>query len=218
MNNADSMAIDLIVQGLRLFAYLALLIAAMIGIFGSMSMLSDNKRLIWHRWRSGLVYTGLAVTVVQGVTSLLNIGLRQGWSAAFIPFTTYGGRLSNGFALIALYITLAYIIPTLIVRKRHGQQLPSRFLSVLLFPVLELLLLSGMLIRNYAGLLPMRLIYVFTAVCLIWLLVLKWISSEGKERQEREEQRYRWRSPDIKLTHRATEEPKHEEDPPPLPR
>ncbi len=217
MNNADSTWIDITIQGVRLIAYLSLLISAIIGLFGGLAMLQENRRPLWYRTRTLLVYCGVMLTVLQGIVSVLNIAYYQGWSAALIPFTTYAGRLSNGFALIAFYTTLAYIVPTLLFsRNRAG--LSPRFLSALLIPTLALLLLSGLLTRSYEGLLPLLLIYVFTGVCLVWLTVLRWLASDDTER-ERQRSRFNLRSPDIRLTGRENEEREtHEEESRPLPR
>ncbi|WP_322924941.1 hypothetical protein [Paenibacillus campi] len=217
MNNADSTWIDITIQGIRLIAYMSLLISAIIGLFGGLAMLQENRRPLWYRTRTVLVYCGLMLTVLQGIVSVLNIAYYQGWSAALIPFTTYAGRLSNGFALIAFYTTIAYIVPTLLFSRNHTSWSP-RFLSALLFPILGLLMLSGLLTRSYEGLLPLLLIYVFTGVCLVWLTLLRWLANDDTE-HERHRSRFNFRSPDIRLTGRQPEEHKpHEEESRPLPR
>ncbi|MEW4371463.1 hypothetical protein [Paenibacillus kandeliae] len=206
MNNADSTWIDIAVQGLRLVAYLSLLVSAMIGLFGSLAILVERKGANWYRIRSVLVYLGLWLTIVQGVISVINIAFYQGWSAALIPFTTYAGRLSNGFALIAFYTTLAYIVPSLLASRRNGASLPPRFLSALLIPTLGLLMLSGLSTRNYEGLLSLLLVYVFTALCLVWLIVLRSLASDSEAKHKaRQHRKFNLRSPDIKLSNRNTD-------------
>lgn len=200
MFSTNGTLMDIAVEGLRFLAYLLLLIGAVIGIFSNMSMIQEKYRSVWYRCRNILVFMGLSVGIVQGITSMINIIVHQGWSAAIIPFTTASGRLANGCALIAFYITLAYVIPAIWVWKKHHQPSP-RFISVLLYPVLELLLLSGLLTRNDSGILSIHLFYVFTGLCLIWLFVLQLMSGESRRRRER---KHWWVSPDIKVGHQSS--------------
>lgn len=201
MFSTNGTILDITVEGLRFLAYFLLLIGAVIGIFSNMSMIQEKYRPVWYRWRNTLVYMGLGIGIIQGITSMINIVMHQGWSAAIIPFTTASGRLANGCALIAFYITLAYVIPTIILWKRRVHHPSHRFISVLLYPVLELLLLSGLLTHNDSGLISIHLFYVFTGLCLVWLFVLQLMSREGKRRREG---KHWWVSPDIKVGHQSS--------------
>lgn len=207
MFSTNGTILDITVEGLRFLAYLLLLIGAVIGIFSNMSMIQEKYRSVWYRCRNTLVYMGLGVGIIQGITSMINIMIHQGWSAAIIPFTTASGRLANGCALIAFYITLAYVIPAILLWQHRNHHPSQRFISVLLYPVLELLLLSGLLTRNDSGILSIHLFYVFTGLCLIWLFVLQFMSGESKRRRER---KHWWVSPDIKVGHQSSTDAKQE--------
>ncbi|WP_181151158.1 ferric reductase-like transmembrane domain-containing protein [Paenibacillus sp. PCH8] len=159
-------------------AYLLFFAGVFLGIAQGMPMVKGKPKAAMFQWHTRTTWLAFGLGLVHALTLYIDHYSPFTWSELLIPFTASVHPLGSGLGTLAFYGLLIVLLSS-DLRSKLGRKWWLMF-HMLSYPVFIGLLVHGMVTGTDSGHVVVRLMYVFTGLCILGMSVLRGLLRERK--------------------------------------